>query len=192
MLYAKGYGFADVEKRIEVRADTGFLVASITKMFTAIATLQLARDDKVELDQPIARYVSGLPPHWKLVTVCQLLTHTGGINSYSGYDRPPCLPAKPEASYAPGDVLGEIACLPLDFAPGSGTALYGMGFAARPIDGRALIGHTGGGPGASTSFARFTDDDLSVIILTNTAQRPFTIQELVGGVAAAWPKRHRD
>jgi CubicO group peptidase (beta-lactamase class C family) len=68
---------------------------------------------------------------------------------------------------------------------GIGSAIYGMGFAVRPIAGRRHVGHTGGGPGATTSFARFQDDRITVILLTNTAQPPFSVQEIIGEVAQA-------
>lgn len=66
---------------------------------------------------------------------------------------------------------------------GIGTAKYGLGFAVRPINGRRQIGHPGGGSGASTSFVHFIDDDLTIIVLTNTAQPPQSILEIVGGIA---------
>lgn len=66
-----------------------------------------------------------------------------------------------------------------------GGALYGLGFGVRPIDGRRQVGHTGGGPSAATSFARFVDDDITVILLTNTSQPPTSVQTLVDAVADA-------
>lgn len=65
-----------------------------------------------------------------------------------------------------------------------GEAHYGLGFALRPQDGRRQAGHTGGGPAASTVYARFPDEDVAVIVLTNAGQPPFTIRELAGGVAS--------
>lgn len=65
-----------------------------------------------------------------------------------------------------------------------GEATYGLGFSLRPLNGRRHVGHTGGGPAASTAYARFPDDDVAVIILTNAGQPPFTIRELAGGIGA--------
>ncbi len=58
----------------------------------------------------------------------------------------------------------------------------------RPINGIAQVGHTGGGPSAASTFARLTGRDLTVVILTNTAQ-PFAIQELVGEIASIYARR---
>jgi CubicO group peptidase (beta-lactamase class C family) len=56
-----------------------FLLASITKTFTAVGILQLAREGKLELDAPIERYLAPVPEAWKAITVRQLLTHTAGL-----------------------------------------------------------------------------------------------------------------
>lgn len=296
--YTKGYGFANVERRVPVRADSAFLIASITKMFTATATMLLVQDGKVQLDAPVGKYVKGLPSLWRPATVRQLLGHTSGINNFTGHDAPPCGRTTKEENYKQQDVIAEVSCLPLDFRPGTnwsyndtgyfvlglliervsgqpyedylrqrilkplgmtstrlmgpmgvddgraigyrwngsllvrapllspvvegpggglvstvldlakfdaalsddrllpqsvlrtmwkplgiGTAMYGLGFGVRPINGLPQVGHTGGGPGAATSFARFVDNDLTVVVLTNTAQPPTSIQEIVGGIA---------
>lgn len=88
--------------------------------------------------------------------------------------------AMADGTLVPSQVLAEM------WRPaGIGSAMYGMGFAVRPIAGRRQVGHTGGGPGATTSFARLPDDGITVILLTNTAQPPFTVQEIIGEVAQA-------
>ena len=44
---------------------------------------------------------------------------------------------------------------------------YGLGFGLTPLEGHKRIGHTGGAPGFSTSYSRFIDENLSIIVLTN-------------------------
>ncbi len=84
ILQERAYGYSNIEYEIENKIDTKFNIASITKMFTAIATLQLYEQGKLELKKPIGTYLPDYPI--KLVrdsvTVHQLLTHTSGLNNF--------------------------------------------------------------------------------------------------------------
>ncbi|WP_419210900.1 serine hydrolase domain-containing protein [Maribacter sp. X9] len=83
----KAYGLASMEYNTKNKVDTKFNIASITKLFTAVATLQLYENQLVELDVPIGKY---LPDYQNKrvrdsVTIHQLLTHTSGnTNFYVG------------------------------------------------------------------------------------------------------------
>lgn len=118
IVLARGYGLADIERSIPATDETRFQIASITKSFTALATMQLVEQGRVALDAPVGRYLPQLPEAWRAVTVRQLLAHTSGIPSISAFERPPCPTPKAQANYAMGDVLAEVACLPLEFQPG--------------------------------------------------------------------------
>lgn len=80
----RAYGFSSIEFNTKNSIDTKFNIASITKMFTSVATLQLYEKGKLELNVPIGSYL----PHYpnKLVrdsvTVHQLLSHTSGLNNF--------------------------------------------------------------------------------------------------------------
>lgn len=84
-VYSKGYGLANVERRIPVDPErTRFLVGSETKLFTAQAALQLVRAKKLDLDADVNTYLTtfkikdtypGRP-----VTLRNLLTHTAGFD----------------------------------------------------------------------------------------------------------------
>ncbi len=80
----KAFGFASVEYGIENEVDTKFNIASITKMITAVATLQLYEKRKIELDQPIGEYLPDYPNKSvrDSATIHQLLTHTSGNNNF--------------------------------------------------------------------------------------------------------------
>src|SRR5690606_18012519 len=78
-------------EQVEMRTDTIFDLASLSKLFTAVAVMQLVEDGAVALDGPAAAYSPAFAANGKeSVTVEQLLTHTGGlpawINLYSAYD----------------------------------------------------------------------------------------------------------
>ena len=75
----KGYGQADVARRIPNTPATRFEMNSMTKMFTGAAILQLAGEGRLDLGAPIARYVPGLPPAKQGATIEQLAAHTSGL-----------------------------------------------------------------------------------------------------------------
>ena len=83
-VFLNAYGYADVENAIPVdKENTGFRIASVTKTFTATAILQLVEKGKLDVHQPIGRYL----PDDKFTflkdqpfTIHQLLTHTAGID----------------------------------------------------------------------------------------------------------------
>jgi len=80
----RAYGLASIEFNAENNIDTKFNIASITKMFTSVATLQLFEHGKVQLDQPIGKYLPNYPNKVvrDSVTIHQLLTHTAGTNNF--------------------------------------------------------------------------------------------------------------
>ncbi len=78
----KGYGFADVEKRIPVDERTLFRPASISKLFTSLAVMQLVEQGKLDLDANVNAYLDfELPEAFgKPATLRQLLTHRAGFD----------------------------------------------------------------------------------------------------------------
>ena len=79
VLLSTAYGLADVEKNIPNTPQTRYRIASLTKQFTAVATLILHNQGKLDLDDPVCEYVPDCPDHWKAITIQQLLTHTSGL-----------------------------------------------------------------------------------------------------------------
>ena len=59
--------------------DAVFRLASMSKPVTGVAIMMLVEEGKVGLDDPITKYLSGLPQAWSGVTVRHLLTHTSGL-----------------------------------------------------------------------------------------------------------------
>lgn len=79
LAYSKGYGVADIETKRPVTEHTLFRVGSVTKMVTAATLTQLAADGTLDLQAPIARYVTELQGRKVgTVTTHQLLTHGAG------------------------------------------------------------------------------------------------------------------
>jgi len=78
----KGYGFADVAKKTPVDARTLFREASISKLFTSLAVMQLVDAGLLHLDDPVQQHLPEFQladPRAGQVTVRQLLDHTSGI-----------------------------------------------------------------------------------------------------------------
>jgi CubicO group peptidase (beta-lactamase class C family) len=82
ILTARGFGYADAEKRTTVDPDTTlFRPGSISKLFTWTAVMQLVEQHKLDLDHDINDYLDfTIPPfEGKKMTLRQLMTHTGGF-----------------------------------------------------------------------------------------------------------------
>ncbi len=75
----KGYGFADIPRRVRNGPETRFEMNSITKMFTGVSILQLVSAGKVHFNDPIAKYLGEFPASKKGATVGQLAIHTAGL-----------------------------------------------------------------------------------------------------------------
>lgn len=75
-------GFADLARRIPVRASSRFGIRSITKSFTVTVILQLAAEGRLRLDDKVANYVAGVPNGHR-ITLRQLANMTSGLVDYS-------------------------------------------------------------------------------------------------------------
>jgi CubicO group peptidase (beta-lactamase class C family) len=80
---AKGYGLANVEHRVPVTTQTIFQSGSVGKQFTSTAVMQLVEAGKIQLDDPITKYLADAPAAWRDITIRHLLTHTSGIPDYT-------------------------------------------------------------------------------------------------------------
>lgn len=124
LVFSKAYGYSNLEHKVPVKENTVFSIMSTTKSFTGIATMMLVEEGKLSLDDDIGRYFSDLPQSWKPITIRQLLTHTSGISSPTDYKKIPCNVGKDVRNYERGDLIKEVACLPLLFSPGDSSS-YG-------------------------------------------------------------------
>src|SRR6266478_8721383 len=82
LIFAKGYGFSDVEKRAPVTADrTLFRPGSISKLFTWTSVMQMAEQGKLDLDKDVNEYLDfKIPPAYgKPITLKNIMTHSAGF-----------------------------------------------------------------------------------------------------------------
>jgi CubicO group peptidase (beta-lactamase class C family) len=89
-VYTRGFGLADLEKKTPVTPQTVFRIASITKTFTATAVMILRDRGKLQLHDPVAKYLPWFSyknrfPEGPVVTIRQLLTHTSGLPRESSF-----------------------------------------------------------------------------------------------------------
>lgn len=86
VLFSKAYGLEDREKNVENTIETRFRIGSMTKMFTAVSILQLVQAGKINLMDPLGKYITDYPNKdvANKVTIHHLLTHTGGTGDVFG------------------------------------------------------------------------------------------------------------
>jgi D-alanyl-D-alanine carboxypeptidase len=89
LVWSKGFGFADIKAKRPMTAATKFRMASNSKLFTAIAIMQLREGGKISLDDPVVKYL----PWFKAkaagdddgpITIEQLLSHSSGLQREAG------------------------------------------------------------------------------------------------------------
>jgi CubicO group peptidase (beta-lactamase class C family) len=84
-VWAKAWGFSDMENHVPATPRTVFRLASISKTFTAVAAMSLVERGQLDLDAEVQQYVSFPRKKWP-ITTRQLLSHQSGIRHYKGAD----------------------------------------------------------------------------------------------------------
>jgi len=79
IVYAKGFGVTSVEGSEVPTPDHLFRIGSTTKLFVGMILVKQAEAGKLNLNEPIGKYIDGLPPELAAITSHQLLTHTAGL-----------------------------------------------------------------------------------------------------------------
>ena len=116
VILTRNIGFADKEAKKPITSETAFEIGSLTKQFTAAATMLLVEEEKLSLNDRILSYVDSTSGNWSAITVRQLLTHTSGIKDYTGVKE---LKKKMKQEFLdPKEVIQVMQALPLNFQPG--------------------------------------------------------------------------
>ena len=139
VLYARGFGWADVEAKKPVQPDSLFRLASISKSITAVAVMRAVEQRRMSLDDKLLPRLGKIVPadipdaRWRDITLRHLLQHTGGWDRDKSFDAmfravpfaqelgvdPP---AKPE------HIIQVMLKKPLDFTPGERYAYSNFGY----------------------------------------------------------------
>ena len=142
LVYAHGFGYADLEKKEAVQPAALFRIASLSKPITAVAIFQLVERNKLKLDAPVFEVLGLKEPddpkvkfdaRWKHVTILQLMQHTGGWSRERTFDpmfRSPLIveELKVAAPACPDAIVQYMLRRPLDFDPGSQYAYSNFGY----------------------------------------------------------------
>lgn len=79
LIYAKGYGLANLEYSVPNTPETIYHMASVSKQFTGFAIVLLEKEGKLKLDDDIHKYLPWFPDLKEKITIRHLLNHTSGI-----------------------------------------------------------------------------------------------------------------
>jgi CubicO group peptidase (beta-lactamase class C family) len=82
MIYSRGYGMADLEHNIAISPASVFDIGSVSKQFTALCALILARRGVLSLDDDVQRWVPELPVYEHPIKIRHLIHHTSGLRDY--------------------------------------------------------------------------------------------------------------
>ncbi|MFT6337805.1 MAG: CubicO group peptidase (beta-lactamase class C family) [Halioglobus sp.] len=82
LIYAKGYGLANMEYNIPNSASSVYRIGSTSKQFTAACIVLLAEKDKLSLDDNLKSLFPDFPDYAEKITIGHLLNHTSGIRDY--------------------------------------------------------------------------------------------------------------
>ncbi|MBK6843965.1 MAG: beta-lactamase family protein [Gemmatimonadetes bacterium] len=125
IVYAKGFGYADIENKVAVTPASVFQIGSVTKQFTAAAILQLVDQGKLALTDPLTKFYPDWPGAGSTVTIAHLLNHTAGIHNYTAM---PVFQAW-KSRYVPADsMIALFKSAPFDFEPGAKWSYSNSGY----------------------------------------------------------------
>ena len=138
-------GYSNMRTHAPVRADGNFRIGSTTKVYTAVMVLQLAQEHRIDLNQPVQRYLPGLlPADYPPIPVYTLLDHTSGLPSvdiHGLYNTTWILEHRFE-HWSPRQVVNTALAHPIDFQPGTAqkytnTAYVTAGMIIEKVTGRS-------------------------------------------------------
>ncbi|MEV7724396.1 serine hydrolase domain-containing protein [Streptomyces sp. NPDC087917] len=117
--YVKAFGVADTATKRPMATDLYMRIGSETKTFTVTALLQLVDEGKAALDDPIGKYVSGVPNGQK-ITLRELAGMRSGLFNYSADEAFfKALTGDPHRQFTPRELLAYSFGHPVNFAPGA-------------------------------------------------------------------------
>ncbi len=82
IIYAKGYGMANLESNVPITPSSVFDIGSTSKQFTAASILLLEKQGKLSVNDDVRKYIPELPDYGKKITILLLLNHISGLRDY--------------------------------------------------------------------------------------------------------------
>jgi CubicO group peptidase (beta-lactamase class C family) len=145
LVWTRVYGKADLELEVQASPNHVFRLGSVSKVVTATVAARLVSQGVIDLDTPISTWLADLPTQHRDTTLRQLLTHRGGIRSYTPQDFDPAAPggAIYQRSYPTNaDILAVFINDPLVAQPGTEASYSSFGFTLASIAMEAAAGRT--------------------------------------------------
>lgn len=129
VLLQRAYGFADRAAGVPNTTSTRFDLASVTKMFTAVAVAQLMEQGKLSFNDPLSRFLPAFPSAEaaQRIQLEHLLSHTSGLDDFYPRDT---LSRRPNLFRTVGSRMAVAHVDSLQFAPGTGWNYSNMGYIA--------------------------------------------------------------
>jgi CubicO group peptidase (beta-lactamase class C family) len=125
VLLDKAYGKAILEWNLPNQTDAKFRLGSITKQFTAVLVLMMQQEGKLNIGDPVSKYLPDAPKSWRKITLANLLGHTSGIPNFTSFQGFGVWAA---AHRTWDEELAYFKDKPLDFEPGSQYAYSNSNF----------------------------------------------------------------
>jgi CubicO group peptidase (beta-lactamase class C family) len=116
VLLDKGYGMAVLEWNISNTPNTKFRLGSVTKQFTAALVLLMQQDGKLNINDPVSKYLPDTPKTWEKITLANLLGHTSGIPNFTSFKE---FGAWAASAHTWNEEYAFFKDKPLDFEPGT-------------------------------------------------------------------------
>lgn len=126
VVFEHAYGFASRQLNVPNALDTKFHIASLTKMFIAMAALVLTEQGRMSLQEKPATYLPELAALDQDITLHHLLSHTSGLQDI--YDVPHLRFEMSRLKHEHGDLLSYLVQLPQMFRPGEGWQYSSTGY----------------------------------------------------------------
>ncbi len=123
--YVKSYGVATLEHPVPALPQTVYQIGSIGKQFTAVAVMMLANEHRLNLDDPLSKYLPEIPSSWSHITLRLMLNHQSGIAQFTTPQRQLLDLAH---DYTDEELIQLAASQPLDFEPGTDVSYSDTGY----------------------------------------------------------------
>lgn len=114
VIYRKAFGKSNLELGTDMDEESVFQIGSMTKQFTAVAVLMLEQQGKLNVNDPVSKYIADYP-HGDKITLHHLLTHTSGIRDFTKMKTISDIAQK---QMSPMEVVDFFKGEPVDFQPG--------------------------------------------------------------------------
>ncbi|MEP6705580.1 MAG: serine hydrolase [Acidobacteriota bacterium] len=122
---SKGYGMANIELDVPNAPDNVFRLGSVTKQFTGMSIAMLQERGKLNVSDPMCKYIPDCPDAWKPITINHLLRHTSGVTNYTAF---PDFAKTTVLPTTTAEMVDRLKKTPLDFAPGAKMSYSNSGY----------------------------------------------------------------